>query len=44
MKQETFWGTDYEMKNEQEEIEEKLRNAKKEIIKLKKKMKRRREN
>ena len=34
MKQETFWGTKDDTKNEQEEIEEKLRYAEGQIIKL----------
>jgi predicted nucleic acid-binding Zn-ribbon protein len=34
MKQETFWGTENDMTNEQEEIEEKLRYAEEEIVKL----------
>lgn len=39
MKQETFWGTEEDMENEQEEIEEKSRYAEEEIIKIKTKMK-----
>ena len=34
---ETFWGIEDDMENEQEEIEEKLRNVEKEIVKLKNK-------
>ena len=37
MKQDTFWGTKDDMKNEQEEFEEKLRYAKEEILQIKNK-------
>ena len=37
MKQETFWVIEDDTKNEQEEIEEKLRNVEEEIVKLRNK-------